>query len=383
MSGGIRIPHPLIILHGQGVALACDMDGQMHADQLHGLFAGDTRVLSTYRLGVNGHAWRLLGRSRSGHGTAQWEFQNPAIRDPEGEVPAGSLLLSLRRRLDGALHDDLSVHAFGSRRVHLQLTLQLDADFSDLFEVKSRSIPPRLNAYRAPIPGGIAMTYARGDFHRGLEIRLGPSHFSPVFVGALLIFELDLDPSTAWTCCLEATPVIGDKALMFSGDPHAPEPDPVPDPYRLTLETDPILVHPFRCGRADLHALAVPQAEDPPYIAAGVPWFMTLFGRDPLMTALMSGLDGAWSAEGTLAALGRYQADKRDDFRDAEPGKLPHELRQDELTAQGVLPYAPYYGTHDAPSLILPGPLARLALDWGAPPPRCASRYCPKGAPLV
>src|SRR5918992_4798888 len=110
---------------------------------------------------------------------------------------------------------------------------------------------------------------------------------------------------------------------------------------------------------------------------------MTLFGRDPLMTALMSGLDGAWSAEGTLAALGRYQADKRDDFRDAEPGKLPHELRQDELTAQGVLPYAPYYGTHDAPSLILPGPLARLALDWGAPPPRCASRYCPKGAPLV
>ena len=104
-------------------------------------------------------------------------------------------------------------------------------------------------------------------------------------------------------------------------------------------------------GIADLHALAIPQAETP-YVAAGVPWFLTLFGRDPLVAALLSGLIGAWSAQGALAALGELQASRRDDWRDAEPGKLLHECRRGELASRNRIPFAPaYYGTHDAPAL--------------------------------
>jgi hypothetical protein len=66
-----------------------------------------------------------------------------------------------------------------------------------------------------------------------------------------------------------------------------------------------------------------------PYVAAGAPWFLSLFGRDSLVAALMAGLDGVWSAEGSLVALGRRQGRRRDDFRDEEPGKIPHELRRD------------------------------------------------------
>jgi hypothetical protein len=78
MNGGVRVPHPIEILYG-GVALACDLNGELHEEELHGLFAADTRVLSTYRLGIAGHAWQLLGRSRSGPATARWEFQNPLL----------------------------------------------------------------------------------------------------------------------------------------------------------------------------------------------------------------------------------------------------------------------------------------------------------------
>jgi glycogen debranching enzyme len=87
------------------------------------------------------------------------------------------------------------------------------------------------------------------------------------------------------------------------------------------------------------------------FVAAGVPWFLALFGRDTLMTALMTGLIGSNTARGTLRALGALQATESDDWRDAEPGKLPHELRRGELAQRGLIPHTPYYGTHDAQSL--------------------------------
>jgi glycogen debranching enzyme len=66
----------------------------------------------------------------------------------------------------------------------------------------------------------------------------------------------------------------------------------------------------------------------------------------------MAGLDGAWSAKAALSALASLQATKRADWLDAEPGKLPHEVRRGELASRNRIPFAPaYYGTHDAPAL--------------------------------
>src|SRR6266700_4978695 len=108
-------------------------------------------------------------------------------------------------------------------------------------------------------------------------------------------------------------------------------------------------MHPGHCQSA---RSGHPTGGEPPYVAAGMPWFLTLFGRDPLVAALLSGLDGAWSAKGELSALGELQASRRDDWRDAEPGKLLHECRRGELARRNRIPFAPaYYGTHDAPAL--------------------------------
>jgi glycogen debranching enzyme len=351
MNGGVRVPYPAVVLQGGGVALACDLDGQMLTEELHGLFAGDTRVLSTYRITMGGRPWRLLGRSPLGSATAQWEYENPPIRDSAGDIPAGTLLLSLRRRLDGALHDDLHIRVF-DRPVQVPLTLQLDADFADIFEVKRRSLPPRLMVGRQFGRDGVSLTYTRGGFRRGLQLTFRAPAPPPVFVGALVVFNLTLPPKGEWRCCLEAVPELDGELLALSCDPHGDEPDPLPDRPRLTVCAEPVLERPLERGRADLHALAVPQKAHPPYVAAGVPWFLTLFGRDSLMTALMAGLDGTWLAEGALAALGALQATARDDWRDAEPGKLPHELRRGELARRGEIPHTPYYGTHDTPALF-------------------------------
>src|SRR6059058_6066083 len=229
MNGSSRVPQPYFVLWGSGVALACGLDGEVLAEELRGLFAGDTRVLSTYQVLVSGQVWRLLGRSRYGHGSAQWEYQNRPLRDAAGEIGAGTLLLTLRRRVDCALHDDLHLQAFAERPVTLQFTLQLDADFADIFEVKSQSLPPRMSIRRAAKPNHVALSYEKEGFRRGLEVNLTPAFGQPVFVGTRIVVELQLDHGAEWTCCLEARPEVDGTLFEFAGDPHQSEPDPVPD----------------------------------------------------------------------------------------------------------------------------------------------------------
>jgi glycogen debranching enzyme len=87
--------------------------------------------------------------------------------------------------------------------------------------------------------------------------------------------------------------------------------------------------------------------------AGGVPWFVALFGRDSLIVSLQNAMIYPHFARGALDVLGRYQADKRDDWRDAEPGKIMHELRTGELAHFNLIPHTPYYGTADATPLYL------------------------------
>jgi glycogen debranching enzyme len=87
--------------------------------------------------------------------------------------------------------------------------------------------------------------------------------------------------------------------------------------------------------------------------AAGVPWFVTLFGRDSLITAYQNMSVVAGFARGALKRLAEYQATNRDDWRDAQPGKIMHEIRFGELAHFHQVPFTPYYGTADATILYL------------------------------
>jgi glycogen debranching enzyme len=106
---------------------------------------------------------------------------------------------------------------------------------------------------------------------------------------------------------------------------------------------------------ADMMALRlhVPNTEGDPIPAGGVPWFLSLFGRDAIIASLQFLVANPELSRGALDRLGSLQADRVDDFRDGEPGKIPHELRQGELAFFRKIPYTPYYGTADATPLYL------------------------------
>ncbi|HSB86958.1 MAG TPA: glycogen debranching N-terminal domain-containing protein [Ilumatobacteraceae bacterium] len=343
----VRVAQPVDTLHGGGIALSCALDGSVSADAQQGLFAGDTRVLSTYRLTLGGVSLDLLSRVREGHGTASWHYQNRAFRDRGGDTPAGSVRVVLRRRVDGAMHDDLQLTSYLDRPLRTSVIVQIDADFADIFEVKAQRLPPRLAVRRDPTPSGVVLEHRRRGFRRALDVLISASEGEPVVVGSRVAFDIELAPGQSWNVCIEAVPELDGERLSFRGDPHADERD---DAAPVTVTGPELLATPFRRGCTDLRALAM-NDESGTYVAAGVPWFLTLFGRDTLMTSLMSGLIGATTARGALRALAALQADAVDDWRDAEPGKLPHELRRGELARRRLIPHTPYYGSHDTQAL--------------------------------
>ncbi len=378
MTSGVV--HPLEILHGGGTALACAPSGELQADALHGFFAGDTRVLSSYRLAIAGHPWTMLARSRPGASAAQWDLQNPAVRVPSGDLEEGSVHLRLRRRVSGALHDDLTVTSFADRAMTVRLTLLVDADFADVFQVKDRTLPPRLGVQRLVGPTGLTLRYERRGFRRGLDVRWNAQAGARTEIGVPVTFDVMLEPGGSWRCCVEAVPELDGRRIEFQGDPHAASP---PESAAVAIHASPLLAAPFERGQHDLHRLAMQTGAGQGYVAAGAPWFMALFGRDTLVTSLMTGLLGERFAVEALAALGPLQARERDDDRDAQPGKIAHELREGELARFRLVPHTPYYGTHDAPALfvlalwsVFRGTGDRKLLERHLPEARAALRWC-------
>ncbi|MGZ4311088.1 MAG: amylo-alpha-1,6-glucosidase, partial [Solirubrobacteraceae bacterium] len=118
---------------------------------------------------------------------------------------------------------------------------------------------------------------------------------------------------------------------------------------------DPALLRTYRASLSDLGALRMHPdlADDATLPAAGLPWFMALFGRDSLITSFQALPYLPELAATTLRALAARQAKARDDFHEQEPGKILHELRFGELTARGQRPHSPYFGSADATPLFL------------------------------
>jgi glycogen debranching enzyme len=112
----------------------------------------------------------------------------------------------------------------------------------------------------------------------------------------------------------------------------------------------------FHQAVEDMAALRIPRGGEgsmQSLPAAGLPWFMAPFGRDSLIASLQNILVDTGLARGALEVLGGLQASERDDYRDAEPGKIMHELRRGELAHFKLIPHTPYYGTADATPLWL------------------------------
>jgi len=349
-----------------------------------GLYLGDTRVLSRYELRVDGQRPVVLrtGGGASWRGTIQ--MTNPdLVRNPMEKGDAAAVLsrqslgIVRERIIADAFEESIRIQNYTLHPEHCVLTLALDADFADLFEV--RGVQRAVRGERRPTEMSgdlVGFGYIGLDqrFRRtwiqaseGGEARLVPVAEDPdgSGQGVLLSFSVSIPPGGERSLGIRITAEVLDTPLPSRREQRpATGARPADDPeaaHRAWHSTSTNVTSPnaaadraFHRSMADLRLLVdsgpLPGER---YVAAGIPWYDTLFGRDSIITSLQMLPIRPGIARDTLTILARLQATTRDDWRDAEPGKILHELRTGELAAVGEIPHTPYYGSVDSTPLWL------------------------------
>jgi glycogen debranching enzyme len=352
----------LISVFDGGTFAVSDERGNMErAEQQHGFFASDTRHISVWRLLLDGRQLDSLSVGDVDYFLAQF-FLVP----PRSELFSSPELSVIRRRaIQGAWFEEITIVNHRNDPSRVELRLEVDADFADLFEVKAGEIRRRPVVRRIE-DGELCLRYRSGEFIR--ESRVTTDTDCVVSEGGFEIV-LELNPREQANVSFSVSAAGGNAA---SGEiAHATQRSTAGFEEARTelhdeldawlakapqLETDwDLLHHVYRRSLADLAALrfypTILEGESLP--AAGLPWFMTAFGRDSLISSYQALPFLPELARATLRALAARQATGCDDFRDAEPGKILHEVRFGELTERGKLPYSPYYGSADATPLFL------------------------------
>jgi glycogen debranching enzyme len=364
--------------------LVCQPDGRIAEPAEEGFFARDTRFVSGWDLLVNGHRPVLLNSSPIEFYSARFEFTNDALIDDAGPVERHSIAIQLDRTISGGIHEDLDLVNYGKRAVRLTIEVAIASDFADIFDVKSGALIRRgaINSRWFRSRRELRTTYVNREFRRELVLAVDHADSPPQFANGRLVFVAGIAPKRRWHSCLRWLPLSqgGRRPITLPCNTISGLSVEVARPRlpKVTLQaSSPTVVRAWDQAVRDLEALRLedPAVERGVFIpAAGVPWFVTLFGRDALVVS-MQGISGFPEfAVGALRRLSELQANGDDPERDMEPGKIPHEIRHGELAQLGILPYQPYYGTHDATSLFILV-LADL-FDWLGDP-GVVRRYLP------
>ncbi|MGH2921930.1 MAG: amylo-alpha-1,6-glucosidase [Gaiellaceae bacterium] len=336
--------------------LVSDLRGDVDASPVepHGFFYQDTRFLSRWLLTANGSPLNVLSTDHVSYFTAKF-FLVP----PTGTVNENPTVSIVRNRAVGdGFHEDLTVLNHDVKPLEFELRLEAGADFADLFEVKD-ALEKKGETYARVDDGTLVLGYRRDDFVR--ETRIRASKECDVDEDGLT-FRLQLEPQSEWNTCVFVQPVVAEAAeIKYRHDEEEAKPNIgmslaefIESSPRLDTDWDP-LDHIYEQSLIDLAALRFTSKlfPDSSLPAAGLPWFMTVFGRDSLITSFQALPFVPELAETTLRVLAARQATEQDDFRDAEPGKILHEIRFGELTHFDERPHSPYYGTADATPLFL------------------------------
>jgi glycogen debranching enzyme len=375
MSFKVQVgPTQIAIRQGQTV-LVSDPSGQIAYPSEKGLYFADTRLISAWAIYANGQTWDLLNGGAISSDAARIYLVNQTFDTEDGLVPARTVGLVIGRTICGGMHEDLDLTNFGAKPVTFNLEIALRCDFADIFEVKANRIVRRghVTTEWSEAEQRLHTTYRNADFSRTISV--GPADGSPhaVYANGRLSFEVKLTRGETWHGCLlyEMT----DCELGLAAPSHCIMQAPISDAAELRADwrqsalkiqtSNEEFYRFFHQAIDDMAALRLPHSGLDHKVsvpAAGLPWFLALFGRDTLIVSLQTTLVYPEFARGTLDVLGSLQARERDDYRDAEPGKILHEMRHGELAHFKLIPHTPYYGTADATPLYL----VTLHVAWRA-----------------
>jgi glycogen debranching enzyme len=336
-----------------------DRLGDVGADgaREHGFYSDDTRFVSRWLLRVGQTPLELLSLHQSAHFDAQF-FLTPTI-GPEEQAPCS---IVRHRLMDHVWMEEVTItnHLHETARLHVML--EVATDFADLFEVKEGVVAEREISFTHD-DTSLTLAYEHGAFRRSVTVasstpaRITPSGFE---------YEPELKAGEEWSTSFTVSPCAVQPGARFARrEPRGSLAD-VRVQRAAELETwlaqapalqadEPALLRTYRASLSDLGALRMqPDIADGATLpAAGLPWFMALFGRDSLITSYQALPYLPELAATTLRVLAARQATARDDFHEQEPGKILHELRFGELTATGQRPHSPYFGSADATPLFL------------------------------
>ncbi len=345
-----------------------------------GLFSFDTRFLSRWVLTVNGQRLNSLSVDDLHYFEARF-FLVPGT----GTVYVDAKLSVIRVRAVGdGFREELSILNHEDKPVDLRVRIDASSDFADLFEVKDAL--EKKGTYRNRIERGrLVLGYQRETYMRATLI--SATEPAEIDEGGLT-FQVRIEPHGRWTTELQVVTDMGalEAALPDAqGRPgmarglekwvgKAPQLESSAESLKTTYQRSIVDLAALRFSPALAAGDSLP--------AAGLPWFMTMFGRDSIFTSLQALPFMPELAATTLRVLGTWQGSRVDDFRDEDPGRILHEMRYGEMTAFEERPHSPYYGSADATPLYVVlmdeyerwtgdsklvrdfEPQARAALNW-------------------
>ncbi|WP_249012118.1 glycogen debranching N-terminal domain-containing protein [Conexibacter sp. DBS9H8] len=323
----------------------------------HGFFAQDTRFLARWSLSVGERPLELLSLHQGTHYESDF-ILTPQVA-PEEQAPCSVIR---RRLIDRVWLEEVTVTNHLHTPVAWPVTLTAAAEFADLFEVKSGPVAPRPVTVEHD-DRTLTFAYRAGGFHRAVTITASrPGTVTPNGFA----FALELAAAEQWSVTFTILSSAAQPGTRFTarvprGSRAEMSVDKAAELARWTAAAPVLdtanedLARTYRASLSDLAALRMaPDLRTGLTLpAAGLPWFMALFGRDSLITSLQALPYLPSLAATTLTVLAARQATTRDDFHEQEPGKILHELRFGELTATGQRPHSPYFGSADATPLFL------------------------------
>ncbi len=323
-----------------------------------GLFSYDTRFLSEWVLTIDGKRLNPLSMDDLQYFETRF-FLVPGT----GTIYVNATLSVIRQRAVGlGFHEELTILNHDDKPVDISVRIDAGSDFADLFEIKDAK-GKKGKYYHRIDKQHLLLGYERETFRRETSISsTAPAQFDEDGIS----FSLHIEPHSDWTTDLDVV-----TALLGWGETHAKpkygrevrkaRPD-MHTSLETWLEAAPSVVTDWEPLRAtyrrsliDLAALrfSPPVSGGGSLPAAGLPWFMTIFGRDSILTSLQALPFAPELAATTIRSLAAWQGSRVDDFREEDPGRIVHELRYGETAAFEEQPHSPYYGNADATPLFV------------------------------
>ncbi|MGH9114384.1 MAG: amylo-alpha-1,6-glucosidase [Acidimicrobiales bacterium] len=346
--------------------LVCAPSGAVSPQSAEGFFFRDTRFLSRWSLRVNGESPEALARSVADPYSATFV----ARTKPRPGRADSDLMVERRRYVGRGMREDLIVRNFGEEPAYCAVDLCFGADFADLFGVKEGRAAAEDAGDVSHDGGALVFRHRNGSHRRSLRVSFSEE---AVLDGTVARWEVIIASKGSWTLCEQfSCGIDGDEIepRWLCGQPIArAKPAERMAAWRrnvLVVDTDHDgLRNVVARSAEDLGALRIfdPDYPERTVVAAGAPWFMTLFGRDSLISASMALLVDPELALGTLQTLARFQGSEVRPYNEEEPGRILHEMRFGEASSLSLGGGTIYYGTADATPLfvMLLGELRR----WG------------------